>query len=50
MLFHHAPTRTDDEVDAMLAAAENRDVSVVAASEGLVLECVAGRPVTARSA
>ncbi|MBA3418189.1 MAG: MBL fold metallo-hydrolase [Geodermatophilaceae bacterium] len=50
VLFHHAPTRTDDEVDAMLAAAENRDVSVVAASEGLVLECVAGRPVTARSA
>lgn len=44
VLFHHAPSRIDDEIDAMLAAAENRGVAVVAADEGLVLDpSVAGR-------
>lgn len=40
VLFHHAPTRTDDEVDEIVAAAQAQAGSalmVVAASEGLVL-------------
>lgn len=40
-LFHHAPSRTDDEVDAVLALARSRagdDVEVLAAHEGLVLD------------
>jgi phosphoribosyl 1,2-cyclic phosphodiesterase len=38
-LFHHAPERTDDELDALVAKhrAETRDVQVLAASEGLEL-------------
>lgn len=43
VLFHHAPTRTDDEIDDLLAAAHNPGVKVVAAYEGLVLEWVAVR-------
>ena len=40
-LFHHAPSRTDDQVDEMLAAARelaDDRVQVLAAYEGLVLE------------
>jgi ribonuclease BN (tRNA processing enzyme) len=43
-LFHHAPERTDAEVDTILAAtratvaAENIKLSVVAAYEGLDIE------------
>jgi phosphoribosyl 1,2-cyclic phosphodiesterase len=37
-LFHHAPTRTDDELDALLATLRQDDNSVIAASEGLVLD------------
>nr|MBA3800235.1 hypothetical protein [Geodermatophilaceae bacterium] len=43
VLFHHSPTRTDDEIDAILAAAQNPGVKVVAAYEGLVLDMAAGR-------
>ena len=39
VLFHHAPTRTDDETDVLLAASQNTGVTVVAAYEGLVLDC-----------
>ncbi|MEJ7703116.1 MAG: hypothetical protein WKF47_05455 [Geodermatophilaceae bacterium] len=47
VLFHHSPTRTDDEIDAMLAGVSNQDVRVVAASEGLVLErSTSNRPAT----
>jgi phosphoribosyl 1,2-cyclic phosphodiesterase len=38
VLFHHAPTRTDDEVDAILAAVQGHGVPVLAASEGLVVD------------
>ena len=41
VLFHHAPTRTDDEVDAILVMARElagADLAVVAAYEGLVLD------------
>ena len=41
VLFHHDPWRTDDEVDAILDHARRlagRDLEVVAAHEGLVLE------------
>ena len=41
VLFHHAPSRTDDEVDAILADARHRagaDVVVLAAWEGLALD------------
>lgn len=40
-LYHHAPSRTDDEVDAILADARRLAggrVDVVAASEGLVID------------
>lgn len=43
VLFHHAPTRTDDEIDVLLAASRKPGVKVVAAYEGLVLECADGR-------
>lgn len=41
VLFHHAPSRTDDEVDAILADARRQagdDLEVLAAREGLVLD------------
>lgn len=41
VLFHHAPDRTDDEVDEILADARARagqDLTVLAAYEGLVLD------------
>ena len=42
VLFHHDPTRRDDDLDALLRCAADagarRGVDVVAASEGLVLE------------
>lgn len=41
VLFHHAPSRTDDEIDALLANARRMagdDLDVVAASEGMVLD------------
>lgn len=37
-LFHHAPARTDDEVDAILADVSGSGVRVLAAHEGLVLD------------
>ncbi len=43
VLFHHAPTRTDEEIDDMLADAQDRGVAVVAAYEGLVLDNAGGR-------
>ena len=41
VLFHHAPSRTDDDVDAVLELARARagdDLEVLAAHEGLVLD------------
>ncbi len=38
VLFHHDPSRTDDEIDALVAAHQGGPVAVVAATEGLVLE------------
>ena len=38
VLFHHDPSRTDDEIDALVAAQRGGAVDVVAASEGLVLD------------
>lgn len=43
VLFHHAPMRTDDEIDAIVAGCQNPGVKVVAAYEGLVLGCGASR-------
>lgn len=38
-LFHHSPTRTDDEVDAILAeVAADAGIEVLAAREGMVLD------------
>ena len=39
VLFHHAPERTDDQIDSLLAYHRERtpDLGIVAASEGLVL-------------
>lgn len=37
VLFHHAPARTDDEVDAMLAEVSGYGVPVLAAHEGLTI-------------
>ncbi len=42
ILFHHAPARTDDDIDVLLAASQNPGVKVIAAYEGLVLDCAAG--------
>ena len=36
-LFHHAPTRTDDEIDDLLASVQRPGMRVLAAYEGLVL-------------
>ena len=38
VLFHHAPTRTDDEVDAIARSVQAPGISVLAAYEGLVLD------------
>lgn len=39
VLFHHDPPRTDDQLDALLVAAQAMtDLEVIAASEGLTLE------------
>jgi ribonuclease BN (tRNA processing enzyme) len=38
MLFHHAPARTDVEIDAMTARFDNAPVPVFAASDGLVVD------------
>jgi phosphoribosyl 1,2-cyclic phosphodiesterase len=38
VLFHHDPQRTDDELDAIVAAHQRDTVKVTAAAEGTVLE------------
>lgn len=38
MLFHHAPSRTDDEIDAMTARFADAAVPVSAAYDGLVID------------
>jgi phosphoribosyl 1,2-cyclic phosphodiesterase len=38
LLFHHDPSRTDDEVDAMVAALSDRGVALAGAAEGTVLD------------
>jgi phosphoribosyl 1,2-cyclic phosphodiesterase len=38
VLFHHDPSRTDDQLDALVAAHQGGPVDVVAAAEGLVLD------------
>lgn len=38
VLFHHSPTRTDDEVDEILRSVQTPDLRVLAAYEGLVLK------------
>jgi len=38
VLFHHDPSRTDDEIDALVAAHRGGPVDVVAAAEGLTLD------------
>lgn len=43
VLFHHDPSRTDDEIDALVAAQQGHRVRVVAAAEGMVLEPAAER-------
>jgi len=37
-LFHHDPARTDDELDAVVCAAEASSVEVCAAAEGMVID------------
>jgi phosphoribosyl 1,2-cyclic phosphodiesterase len=38
VLFHHAPSRTDEAIDAIVDTVEPRGMNVVAAREGLVLD------------
>ncbi|HEV3402049.1 MAG TPA: MBL fold metallo-hydrolase [Acidimicrobiales bacterium] len=38
VLFHHDPARTDDEIDALVAAHAGGRVEVVAAAEGLAID------------
>ncbi len=38
VLFHHDPSRTDDEIDAIVAVNQHHHVRVVAAAEGLSLD------------
>jgi len=38
VLYHHDPSRTDDELDAIVAVNQHHSVRVVAASEGLSLD------------
>ena len=42
LLYHHDPDRTDDQIDALVAACGNGEVSVEAAVEGAVLDLPAG--------
>jgi ribonuclease BN (tRNA processing enzyme) len=37
-LFHHDPSRTDDQIDAVIAVNQHHSVRVVAAAEGLSLD------------
>ena len=43
VLFHHDPARSDEEIDAIVAALDGASVPVAAAAEGMVLE-VGGSP------
>jgi phosphoribosyl 1,2-cyclic phosphodiesterase len=38
VLFHHDPSRTDDQVDAVVAVNQHHSVRVIAAAEGLSLD------------
>ena len=38
VLFHHDPPRTDDQLDAIVAAHQDHGVEVIAAREGLLLD------------
>ena len=38
LLFHHDPTRTDSEIDAMVASFSGATVAVEAAAEGMVID------------
>jgi phosphoribosyl 1,2-cyclic phosphodiesterase len=38
VLFHHAPSRADDEIDSIVRGIDRRGVDVVAAKEGLVID------------
>ena len=38
VLFHHDPSRTDDEIDALVVAHAGGNVDVVAAAEGLTID------------
>jgi ribonuclease BN (tRNA processing enzyme) len=38
LLFHHAPDRTDDELDAIVASFSNAPIPVIAATEGTELQ------------
>ncbi len=38
VLFHHDPARTDDEIDALVAAHAGGDVGMLAAAEGLAID------------
>ncbi|HEX3394680.1 MAG TPA: MBL fold metallo-hydrolase [Acidimicrobiales bacterium] len=38
VLFHHDPSRTDDQIDALVAACDGRGVDVTAAAEGMTLD------------
>jgi len=38
VLFHHDPSRTDDQIDAIVAVNQHHNVRVIAAAEGLSLD------------
>ncbi|HVT76528.1 MAG TPA: hypothetical protein VHD87_05820, partial [Acidimicrobiales bacterium] len=38
VLFHHDPSRTDDQLDAVVAVNQHHTVPVIAAAEGLSLD------------
>jgi phosphoribosyl 1,2-cyclic phosphodiesterase len=38
VLFHHAPGRSDDEVDAIVRSVQHSDLNVIAAYEGLAMD------------
>jgi len=38
VLFHHDPSRTDDEIDTLVATHQGGPVEVIAAAEGLVID------------
>lgn len=50
LLFHHDPSRTDDEIDSILAACPGRPVPVSAAAEGMVVDLPARDEVANRAA